>query len=96
MDPVTSLRGAALAGIEQAADGFRDMGGVPKAMPSGLEHLYADDMNGTFLGSARFPSLLKQPNYSSTLGGTLQAVSHVSTIQQATILEPDYSSKTHL
>ena len=64
VDPVTFLGNAALAGIEQAADGFQGYGQGAQGYAKRFGASYADDFIGTFLGSAAFPSLLKQdPRY---------------------------------
>ncbi len=64
IDPITFLGNAALAGIAQAGDGFSGYGQGAQGYAKRFGASYADDFIGTFLGSAAFPSLLKQdPRY---------------------------------
>jgi len=63
-DPVTFLGVAALAGVEQANNQFKGYGQGAQGYFKRFGATYADVVNGTFLGSAVFPSLLKQdPRY---------------------------------
>jgi hypothetical protein len=64
IDPITFLGNAAVAGIAQAGDGFSGYGQGAQGYAKRFGASYADDFIGTFLGSAAFPSLLKQdPRY---------------------------------
>jgi len=63
-DPVTVLGAAFIAGMYQAADEFPGYGQGAEGYGKRLGAAYADVFVGTFLGSAAFPSLLKQdPRY---------------------------------
>jgi Carboxypeptidase regulatory-like domain len=63
-DPVTFLGVAALAGVQQATDQFKGYGQGFQGYAKRFGATYVDVFNGTFLGGAVFPSLLKQdPRY---------------------------------
>ena len=63
-DPVTIAGGAFLAGLQQAADQFSGYGQGMEGYGKRFGAAYADIFAGTFIGSAVFPSLLKQdPRY---------------------------------
>jgi len=63
-DPVTIAGGAFLAGLQQAADQFSGYGQGMQGYGKRFGAAYADIFSGTFIGSAVFPSLLKQdPRY---------------------------------
>jgi hypothetical protein len=64
IDPVTFLGVGALAGVQQATNQFKGYGQGFSGYAKRYGATYADVVNGTFLGSAIFPSLLKQdPRY---------------------------------
>lgn len=63
-DPVTILAVAAVAGGEQATNSFKEYGQGAQGYGKRFGATYADVVDGTFLGSAILPSLLKQdPRY---------------------------------
>jgi hypothetical protein len=63
-DPVTFLGVAALAGVQQATNQFKGYGQGFQGYAKRFGATYADVFDGTFLGSAIFPTLLKQdPRY---------------------------------
>jgi hypothetical protein len=63
-DPVTIALVAAVAGTEQQTNSFKGYGGGAQGYFKRFGATYADVVNGTFLGGAVFPSLLKQdPRY---------------------------------
>jgi hypothetical protein len=63
-DPVTIALVAAVAGTEQQTNSFKGYGGGAQGYFKRFGATYADVFNGTFLGGAVFPALLKQdPRY---------------------------------
>jgi len=63
-DPVTFLGVGALAAVQQATNEFKGYGQGFQGYAKRYGATYADVFDGTFLGSAIFPSLLKQdPRY---------------------------------
>jgi len=63
-DPVTFLGVGALAGVQQATNQFKGYGQGFQGYAKRYGATYADVVNGTFLGSAVFPWMLKQdPRY---------------------------------
>jgi len=63
-DPVTIVLVAAVAGAEQQTNAFKGYGGGVEGYFKRFGATYADVVNGTFLGGAVFPTLLKQdPRY---------------------------------
>ena len=74
IDPVTFLGVAVLAGIEHGADEFSGYGQGAQGYAKRFGASYANDFIGTFMGSAIFPSLLKQdPRYFYRGEGTFQS-----------------------
>ena len=74
IDPVTFLGVAALAGIEHGADEFSAYGQGFEGYAKRFGASYANDFMGTFMGSAMFPSLLKQdPRYFYKGTGTVRS-----------------------
>lgn len=64
LDPTTFVGAAAVAGINQASDRFSAYGQGAKGFAKRFGASYADIFNGTVIGSALMPSLLKQdPRY---------------------------------
>ncbi|HXW61760.1 MAG TPA: carboxypeptidase-like regulatory domain-containing protein [Candidatus Acidoferrales bacterium] len=64
IDPVTFLGVGVLAGVQQATNQFKGYGQGAQGYAKRFGATYADVVDGTFLGSAVFPSLLKQdPRY---------------------------------
>jgi len=64
IDPVSLVVTGAVAGIEQADNAFSGYGQGAQGYAKRYGAAYADLVSGTFLGSAIFPSLLKQdPRY---------------------------------
>jgi len=59
-DPVTFLGVGALAGVQQATNQFKGYGQGFQGYAKRYGATYADVVNGTFLGSAVFPWMLKQ------------------------------------
>ena len=63
-DPVTFVGAGVFAGIEQASDRFTAYGQGTKGYAKRFGAAYADIFDGTFIGSALMPSLLRQdPRY---------------------------------
>ncbi|HTV58097.1 MAG TPA: carboxypeptidase-like regulatory domain-containing protein [Verrucomicrobiae bacterium] len=63
-DPITILAVAAVAGGEQATNSFKEYGQGAQGYGKRFGATYADVVDGTFLGSAIMPSLMKQdPRY---------------------------------
>jgi len=63
-DPVTFLSVGALAGVQQATNQFKGYGQGFQGYAKRYGATYADVVNGTFLGAAVFPWMLKQdPRY---------------------------------
>lgn len=63
-DPITIVLVGALAGGEQAANSYKGYGQGAAGYGKRFGATYADVVDGTFLGSAVFPALLKQdPRY---------------------------------
>ena len=64
MDPVSFIVTGAVAGIEQADNAFSGYGQGAQGYAKRYGAAYADQVSGTFIGSAILPSLLKQdPRY---------------------------------
>jgi hypothetical protein len=64
VDPVSLIVTGAVAGIEQADNAFSGYGQGAQGYAKRYGAAYADLVSGTFIGSAIFPSLLKQdPRY---------------------------------
>ena len=64
VDPVTFAWTGAVAGVEQAQNDFSGYGQGAQGYAKRYGAAYADDVTGTFIGSALLPSLLKQdPRY---------------------------------
>jgi hypothetical protein len=64
LDPTTFVGAAAVAGINQASDRFPTYGQGAEGYAKRFGASYADIFNGTVIGSALMPSLLKQdPRY---------------------------------
>jgi Carboxypeptidase regulatory-like domain len=64
VDPVTVVAVAAFAGVQQATNSFKGYGQGAQGYGKRFGATYADVVDGTFMGSAIFPSLLKQdPRY---------------------------------
>jgi len=64
IDPITIVGAAALAGIQQSGDDYSGYGQGASGYAKRFGAAYADIFSATFLGSAVFPSLLKQdPRY---------------------------------
>lgn len=64
IDPFTFAVVAGTAGVQQAQDHFKEYGQGAAGYGKRFGAVYADTVTGTFIGSAIFPSLLKQdPRY---------------------------------
>ncbi len=64
IDPVTFATDAAIAGIEQSQDDFSGYGTGGEGYAKRFGAVYADDVIGSFIGGAVFPSILHQdPRY---------------------------------
>lgn len=64
IDPFTFAVVAGTAGVQQAQDHFKEYGQGAAGYGKRFGAVYADTLTGTFIGSAIFPSLLKQdPRY---------------------------------
>jgi Carboxypeptidase regulatory-like domain len=64
IDPVTFVLTGAIAGVEQADNGFKGYGQGAQGYAKRYGATYADTVTGTFIGSAILPSILKQdPRY---------------------------------
>jgi hypothetical protein len=99
VDPVTFLGVAALAGIEHGSGDFEGYGQGVQGYAKRFGASYANDFIGTFMGSAIFPSLLKQdPRYFYQGNGSfrsrlLHAISNsVVCIGDNGRTQPNYSS----
>lgn len=74
IDPVSFVITGGVAGIEQADNAFSGYGQGAQGYAKRYGAAYADVVSGTFLGSAIFPSLLKQdPRYFYKGTGTKKA-----------------------
>jgi hypothetical protein len=74
VDPVTFVVTAGTAGLEQATDYYSGYGQGAQGYAKRFGASYADDVLGTFIGSAILPALLKQdPRYFYKGTGTIRS-----------------------
>jgi Carboxypeptidase regulatory-like domain len=74
VDPVTFVLTGAVAGVQQWQNNFSGYGQGAQGYAKRYGAVYADNLTGTFLGAAVFPSLLKQdPRYFYRGTGTVRS-----------------------
>lgn len=98
IDPVTIVGAGTLAGMEQASDRYSAYGQGAQGYGKRFGAAYADIVDGTFIGGALLPSLLKQdPRYfyrgtGSTKSRLLYAISNsIISKSDSGHWEPNYS-----